>query len=140
LIDLHTFAQVDLRATSSYHYRAAEARRKFKVIVGAHQFLNRARAEVVPLASALAANYPNPFNASTTIGYQLAQEGSVELRVYNLVGQHIRTLVHERQKAGFFQTSWDGKDEGGNEVGSGLYFFVLRSGGLFQSRRALLMR
>lgn len=73
-------------------------------------------------------NYPNPFNSETTIGYQLspAGAGEVELSIYNLRGQKVRTLVRARQPAGRYQAKWDGRDDAGREAASGVYICQLR--------------
>ena len=70
-------------------------------------------------------NYPNPFNPSTTIQYHLNQKGTVNISVYNLSGQKIRQLVDSNQDPGQHSVSWDGKDEKGIAVGSGMYFYRL---------------
>mgnify|MGYP000362558147 CR=1 FL=1 len=70
-------------------------------------------------------NYPNPFTPSTTIQYHLNQKGTVNISVYNLSGQKIRQLVDSNQDPGQHSVSWDGKDEKGIAVGSGMYFYRL---------------
>jgi len=68
-------------------------------------------------------NYPNPFNPATVIEYALPRASQVKIRIYNILGQRVRDLVDERQEAGYKAISWDGKDDSGNEVGSGIYFY-----------------
>ncbi len=67
-------------------------------------------------------NYPNPFNPSTTFSYSLANESNVTLTLFNIKGQKIRTLVSEEQNAGLHQVNWDGTDEQGKKVSTGIYF------------------
>jgi hypothetical protein len=74
-------------------------------------------------------NYPNPFNPTTVISWQLAVGSQVELTIYNLLGQEIRKLVNAKQPAGFHKIEWDGKDDDGREVSSGIYFYMLKAGG-----------
>ena len=80
-------------------------------------------------------NYPNPFNPSTTIQYRLNQKGTVNISVYNLSGQEIRQLVDSYQDPGQHSVSWDGKDEKGIAVGSGMYFYRLNVHSSFSGTR-----
>jgi hypothetical protein len=81
----------------------------------------------LPLTFDLEQNYPNPFNPTTQIKYSLAKQSFVILSVYNLLGQHVRTLVHEEQAAGRITTVWDGRNAAGSVVGSGVYFYRLEA-------------
>jgi hypothetical protein len=75
----------------------------------------------------LLANYPNPFNASTTISYQLADAAQVDLSVYTITGRRIRSLVAAQQPAGEYRAIWDGRDESRNAVATGAYIYQLRA-------------
>ena len=92
-----------------------------------------------PSVFALAANYPNPFNPATTIRYALPQAADVELTVYNVVGQPVRTLVAEPQRAGRYVVEWDATDDSGHSVSSGLYFYRLQAGGEFREVKKMLL-
>ena len=81
--------------------------------------------QTIPQTYGLSQNFPNPFNASTVIRIQLPQESRVALRVYNLSGQIVRTLADSRVEAGAWSVLWDGRDEEGREVSSGVYFYRL---------------
>ena len=70
-------------------------------------------------------NYPNPFNPTTTIAYSLPNDGMVELRVFNIKGQLVKTLVKGDQLAGSYETVWNGKDKNEKSVSSGIYFYKL---------------
>lgn len=85
-------------------------------------------------------NMPNPFNPSTTIGYQLPEAGMVRLAIYNLLGQEVRTLVDERKDAGSFTAAWDGADALGRRVASGVYLYRIQAGGFSASKRMLLLK
>jgi hypothetical protein len=74
----------------------------------------------------LANNYPNPFNPETIIEFMVPQTGQVVLNVYNSIGQKVRTLVNETRSAGTYQVIWNGRDDFGNLVASGLYLYQLR--------------
>ncbi len=102
------------------------------------------KAETVPKATALLANYPNPFNPETWIPYQLAKEADVTLRIYAIDGTLVRTLVLGHQPAGMYQNRsraayWDGRNAIGEPVASGLYFYTLTAGD-FTATRKLLIR
>lgn len=88
----------------------------------------------------LSTNFPNPFNATTRIAYRLTEPGPVTLEIFNLRGQRIKILVNEYQEAGNRETSWDGRDESGGEVSSGIYFYRLSSVNQSQKRRMILLR
>lgn len=84
--------------------------------------------EILPEQFSLSPNYPNPFNAGTTIAYALPQEGNVRLVIYNMLGQVVRKLVDENQTAGYKRILWDGADEHGLRVSSGVYFYRIEFG------------
>jgi hypothetical protein len=94
----------------------------------------------VPTVFALAQNYPNPFNPSTTIKYQIATDANVTLDVYNLQGQKIRTLVAKEQKAGYYSVVWDGRNEAGQTVSSGLYLYRVQAGSFVATHKMLLIK
>ncbi len=104
----------------------------------------------LPESYSLSQNYPNPFNPTTAISYavpstgQLAADGgrptSVTLKVYNILGQEVRTLVDEKQVPGHYSVSWDGRDSRGKGVSSGIYIYRLDAGGYSSSRKMVLLR
>jgi hypothetical protein len=95
--------------------------------------------ESTPTEFALLQNFPNPFNPETTIKYNLAEASDVHLRIFNIVGQVVRTLVAERQSAGRYQVRWSGTDDRGVSVSSGIYFYELSAGGKFQDVKRLML-
>ena len=74
----------------------------------------------------LSQNYPNPFNLQTTISYQLPICSKVSLKIYDMLGQEVRSLVNENKSAGFHSVVWNGKDDSGQPLSSGSYFYNLR--------------
>ena len=92
-----------------------------------------------PAVFALANNYPNPFNPATTIKYALPQAADVELTVYNVVGQVVRTLVAEHQSAGRYVVEWDATNDNGHSLSSGMYFYRLQAGGEFHEVKKMLL-
>jgi len=85
-------------------------------------------------------NAPNPFNPSTTIRYELPAAGVVDLRIYDVAGRLVRALHHGVESAGPQEKTWLGRDERGQPVASGVYFYRLVAGDEVQTRRMLLAK
>jgi hypothetical protein len=95
---------------------------------------------VVPVAARLGQNYPNPFNPETTISYEMLQNGEVTINVYNLKGQKVKTLVNDTKAAGEHTVVWNGKDDSGNNVSSGVYFYKMQAGRYTSTKKMILMK
>jgi hypothetical protein len=96
---------------------------------------------IVPVSRIeLGQNYPNPFNPSTTIAFKMPQAGRVELKIFNVKGQLVKTLLSGEMKAGAHSVNWDGKDSQGKSSASGIYFCRLSAGKDVQSRKMLLIK
>ena len=94
-----------------------------------------------PTTFALHQNYPNPFNPSTTIGFSVSQSGQVMLEIYDVTGRLVRTLISGNVTAGQHTAHWDGRDDRGSSVGSGVYFYRLGAGAnSVASRKMLLLK
>ena len=85
-------------------------------------------------------NYPNPFNPETRISYRLSVDGFVSLTIYDQLGRRIRTLISENQASGVHLVTWNGKDEFGSSVPSGVYFYSLKAGTIAESRKMVLLK
>ncbi|MFC1562572.1 T9SS type A sorting domain-containing protein [candidate division KSB1 bacterium] len=94
----------------------------------------------LPLYYMLHQNYPNPFNPETNIRFDLPKSADVTLRIYNILGQEVRTLVNERMHAGSYSVIWDSKNNAGLFVSSGVYIYVLKAGDFIMTRKMTLMR
>ncbi len=92
-----------------------------------------------PKSFVLQQNYPNPFNPTTTIPFSLDKAGSVDLTLYNVLGQKVRSLVHGYHPAGSYAVIWNGRDDTGKSVGAGIYIYQLRSNSMVESRKMLLL-
>ena len=91
----------------------------------------------------LSQNYPNPFNPVTDIRYQITDSGSpvhTTLKIYNILGQGVRTLVDEPKHGGYYTVTWNGMDNSGFRVASGVYFYRLASGDYVDTRSMLLLK
>jgi len=95
----------------------------------------------LPLVYNLSQNYPNPFNPVTTVSYDVPPPGGfVGIRVYNVSGQLVRTLVNASRPAGRYETMWDGSDERGVQAASGIYFLNMVAPQFHTTRKILLLK
>lgn len=113
---------------------------------GAFEYSSVVSATVgLPTTFMLAQNFPNPFNPTTEIQYQLAaaeNSGGTRtlLKIYNILGKEVRTLVDEEQAPGFYRISWDGRDDFGQRLASGIYIYRLQSGKFVATRKMALVQ
>ena len=94
----------------------------------------------IPTEIALLQNYPNPFNPVTTIDFQLVESSPVELVIYNVLGQKVAILVNREISAGYHHIQWDGRNEFGKAMASGVYFYSLKTDGFFDQKKMLLLQ
>ncbi|MBA7694056.1 hypothetical protein ES703_102657 [subsurface metagenome] len=103
-------------------------------------FSTRRERDVLPTGYALAQNYPNPFNPVTTISFTIPRHEMVKLVVYNILGQHVTTLVNERTGPGTHSVIWNGTDMAGRMVGSGIYFYRIKAGDFNKVRKFTFLK
>ncbi len=94
----------------------------------------------LPKTFGLDKNFPNPFNPSTNINYTVPKKSHVQLEVYNVLGQRVKTLVSGVRDAGVWQVTWDGDSESGSKVSSGMYFYKFTAGAFVETRKMVLMK
>ena len=96
----------------------------------------------LPQGFSLSQNFPNPFNSNTAISYQLSAVRPLHttLTIYNIAGQKVRTLVNGQKEAGSYRVCWNGRDDGGKPVASGVYIYRIQAGEFSQSRRMILLK
>lgn len=94
----------------------------------------------IPDQYMLSQNYPNPFNPATTLEYDLPEEAEVNITVYSILGQRIKTLINEKKQAGHYQLTWDGTDESNHKVPSGIYLVRMDAGEFSAIRKITMMR
>jgi parallel beta-helix repeat protein len=94
----------------------------------------------LPTTLELSQNYPNPFNASTIIRFALPQSGEVSLSVYNILGQRVRMLANSTMDAGYHQVTWDGTNETGERVSSGVYYYLLDTQKYQQAKKMTILK
>lgn len=95
---------------------------------------------IAPLRNKLVGNYPNPFNPTTTLKLVMLKPGMARLDIYNLRGQRVRNLVNSRMALGEHHVIWDGKDDGGNAVASGVYIYRMKTNSGTESKKMLLLK
>jgi len=94
----------------------------------------------VPVTAELLQNYPNPFNPTTHIRYHLERASRVQITVYSIRGEKIKTLVRATQAVGEYQVAWDGMNDRDMKVSSGLYIYQLKTNSFSQTRKMLLLK
>jgi hypothetical protein len=95
---------------------------------------------VLPTTIPLLQNSPNPFNAHTEIRYQIPEDGHITMRIYDVMGQEVRTLVEGKQEVGEYVVGWDGRNDGAQDVASGLYLCRLKVGSFSKTIKMVLLR
>jgi hypothetical protein len=95
---------------------------------------------LIPTIFALSQNYPNPCRLTTTISFALPKATDVSLRVYNVAGQLVKTLVEGNQDVGYYNTKWNGKDNKGIQVASGVYLYRLNAGAFTDTKKLIILK
>ena len=113
--------------------------RSGQLVIGRRDYL-ASHAGTLPTDFVLEQNYPNPFNPTTTIRFSLPVAAEVELAIFNLLGQRVTTLVEGLRAAGRYTVVWDGRDDAGRPVASGVYFYRLQTDGFRETRKMLLVK
>lgn len=96
--------------------------------------------ENLPYVFALSPNYPNPFNPTTTISFEIPEAGLVKVEIFNILGQRVKSLVSDYKAPGRYSVIWDGRNEAGQEVSSGVYFYRLQESERTDIRKMLLLK
>ena len=133
----------NLRETNHYAVAGSEQPKGLKLVVGKHDFVGEklAEAQTIPATYELSQNFPNPFNPATTIRYGLPKAERVTLKIYNLLGEEVATLVHDELKAaGYHAAIWDGRDKNGRVAASGVYVYRLQAGSFVMAKKLALVK
>jgi hypothetical protein len=102
--------------------------------------LPKERNNFIPDKFSLSQNYPNPFNPSTLIKYALKKDVKVSINVYNILGQKVKTLVNEYQNAGYKSIIWDGRNDNGKTVSSGIYIYKIIAGDFVDKKKMVIIK
>jgi len=134
----------NVREKASYEVSVSTSSpKKLMLIVGKAEFIQQKLTdyEMIPTVFSLDQNFPNPFNPTTIIRYGLPKDEHVSLKVYNLLGQEVVTLMHNvDKKAGYHAVVWNGTNGQGNQVASGMYIYLLQAGNYTNVKKMLLLR
>jgi hypothetical protein len=133
--DTRSYTDGDVMAGGNYRYTLVAV-----LDDGTEQVSRTVEASIPSAVTELHQNNPNPFNPATTISFTLADGELVTLSIYTPEGKLVTTLVHDVLDAGLNEVQWDGTDERGNPVRSGIYFYRLEAGKTVLSRKMLLMK
>ena len=96
--------------------------------------------ELLPETFFLSQNYPNPFNPITKIDYALSKESHVDLVIYNISGRQVKVLINQVESPGFRTIEWNGLDQNGRNLGTGIYFYRLTVGDETHTRKMIYMK
>lgn len=96
--------------------------------------------DMMPAVFALAQNYPNPFNHATTIHYEVAERSRIQIQIVNLLGERVKTLISEIHDPGYYSIAWQGDDQDGHTVGSGMYYIRLIHGNSHIVRKTIYLK
>jgi hypothetical protein len=121
LVDVDHARVIDLHTVQKYDFTQSKPLSGFRVIVGTEEEVNRQLENLLPKDFALENNYPNPFNPSTTISISVPRTSEVTLKIYNILGEEVRTVFHGPLEAGRYYFVWEGKNENGAQVATGIY-------------------
>ena len=144
-IEPHRYAFVDssLTETGLYDYRLRQIDLDRTVHYTEHVSIDVTITSVledIPLEFALLGNFPNPFNPTTSVSYQLPQTAEVEIVVYNTLGERITSLVNAVQTAGTYRVIWNGLNSNNQHVASGVYMYRMRTGSFTCTKKMLLAK
>ena len=116
--------------------------KQLRLLVGTSEYITTQQEELalLPDKFTLHQNYPNPFNPETVIEYQIGERCAVRLDIYTPLGQKIRSLVNREQEAGSHSITWDGRNDMGEQVSSGIYFYWITAGEFHAMRKLILLR
>ena len=113
------------------------------MLIGSEDFIEDAVKDIpayIPAEYFLSHNYPNPFNPVTYINFHLPYPGKVQLTIYNILGQKVRKLIDSYYDAGVHRVQWDGCNESGFDVASGLYIYRIQSGNFCKTLKMLKIK
>jgi hypothetical protein len=130
----YEYRDASIRANQTYWYKLVE------VTAGDDASQFGPYSVTFKVTNSLDQNMPNPFNPATTIRYSIAQDENVSLVVYDVAGRQVRTLVENRQRADVYKVTWDGVNDHGERVASGMYFYRLAAGKFVETRKMMLLK
>ncbi len=145
LVDEKLNLKQDIRGDNQFVLATGDhgTTKSLKLLIGTSEFLANELADqsFIPKDFELSQNFPNPFNPATTIRYGLPKVSKITLKIYDVLGREVITLIdNENQQPGFHLATWNGKDKNGNGVASGLYVYRIAADNFVQSRKMLMVK
>ena len=134
LVD-HNFTFHDLRSKERILLKSSRENINLKILIGDSEYIDNERKLLIPKSISLNQNYPNPFNPSTTIEYSIPEKSIVELKVFDLLGKEISTLVNREMSPGKYELLFDA-----SELTSGVYFYKLRIGNFIDTKKMMFLK
>jgi len=132
----YSFKDEGLAAGQDYYYRLAEVG-----LNNGRSYFGPVKATIVkPAMYSLSQAYPNPSAGNVTIRYQLKEDGPVSLKVYNTLGQPVRTLASGSRKADYYTVGWNGRNDAGQKVSAGVYLYRLEAKGYSATKKMAVLR
>lgn len=122
-------------------FKGSNGTRRLRLLIGNLDFIdkNRAGISLEEINFQLNGNYPNPFQTETVIQYQVGEKGAVQIEVYNLLGQRVRMLANKEHAVGKYSVQWDGRNDSGVRVASGVYLYKMSAESFYDSGKMLLV-
>ena len=130
---------IDLQEQSTYKFKPAKNISSFSILIGDADKVEHALQKIVPIEFALHQNFPNPFNPETTIPFTLPTKSFITIKIYSLLGREIKTLISKSYEAGTHYLSWDGCDQNGFRVASGIYIYRMTTAAGENFKRKLIL-
>jgi len=141
LLDRDRASFTDLKKATVYSYSAPKPKTRFTILVGTTEAVQEHVNDILPREFALGDNFPNPFNPTTTIPVAIPRIAEVTLRVYSLLGEEVKTLQSGPLEPGRYWFSWDGTNDRGSHVASGVYLSRLTTSvGVSFTKKMLLLK
>jgi hypothetical protein len=131
---------IDLRATPSPELTPANGEGSYVLLIGDASYVDSKRADLTPQELQLRQNYPNPFQGKTTVSFALPEDSDVEVVVYDILGRRVRTLVDDKRSAGVHEVQWNGLNELGQPVASGMYIAQMTAGNTTRTIKMTVIR
>jgi hypothetical protein len=141
LIDVDRANYTNLRQNNRYEFIPAKDISEFQIIVGKSEYINSKLDNILPTEFVLGSNFPNPFNPTTTFEVSVPEKSDIRIVVYNILGQIINVLFDGTAEAGRQWIVWDGKDQNGSALSSGVYVYnLITNTGVSISKKMVLMK
>lgn len=140
LLDKNRAQSVNLREDMTYTFTSTRTETPMSLLIGERDLIDNEIEKLIPKDYELMNNYPNPFNLGTKIGVKLPNSDEVILEIYNVLGQRIRTIYHGTLDSGIHYFDWDGRDESGSVVTSGIYLYKMNTLSKIISKKMVLIK